>query len=317
MVQVERRETPYGRLDCTITLPKSSPKSPSTTTAASCFSLRRAILFDESTPENIASTNEAACFIPNWPHIYILQWAREYQKDGGGENKLVMDLAVAQYQRRALGILTHMVFGAYADKSVMNIYASWWCDGAIIIRQYLMLDLMQPRLAVQFYLFLRMVLSQTRSNQSEFASLIEDKVRAAQSAYEGTWKAPQESESIPETRETDDLDDSSSDAPSSSGEYEDSDNAQEDSDDENMKSTTGGLIQDKGECKRGTESLKQEDMIVDSSGRRSMSPTAAELDRVKRQRLDCWTGTPPTVAEWIQSSTCKLGLPALLTSTQR
>ncbi|KDQ11925.1 hypothetical protein BOTBODRAFT_432318 [Botryobasidium botryosum FD-172 SS1] len=82
------------------------------------------------------------------------------------------------------------------------------------------LDLKRPSFAVQFFMFLRMVLSQTRLNQSEFEELSEEKLRAAQATYSGSWKSPP-------AADDDDLYDNSSDE-SSGGDSDDDDVQEED-----------------------------------------------------------------------------------------
>ncbi|KDQ11928.1 hypothetical protein BOTBODRAFT_46171 [Botryobasidium botryosum FD-172 SS1] len=203
--------------ECTITLPNTEPRFPAATTASGCLFLCQTSLSKDNAPENITAAKESTCFNFQWPHLYILQFACEYKLEEGSEvrNQLTMDLAVAQYQRRSLGILGHVVYGACAARGVVRIYASWWYKNNIKIIELMSLDLKRPDCAVRFFMFLRMVLSQTRLNQSEFEELSEEKLRAAQATYSGSWKSPP-------AADDDDLCDTSSDE-SSGGDSDDDD----------------------------------------------------------------------------------------------
>lgn len=190
-----------------LSLPRSSTNLEQPTMMAASAALITLVDFFSKDPR--FDVMEEASIAPAWTpdyHLHILHWAAEHGEESS--HNLMLDLVAAQYQRRALGLLDHYVFGAAGDKANLRVYAAWWDASSntvslcrftasvslnfaqISIKSFAKFDMSSPLDAVRFFLLLHWIAQQAQAIASDLEKLTVASVASAQEKYAGSWKAP-------------------------------------------------------------------------------------------------------------------------------
>ncbi|OBZ68691.1 hypothetical protein A0H81_11031 [Grifola frondosa] len=105
-------------------------------------------------------------------------------------NQVIMDLATAQSQRRALGFKDDIIFGVAGARGEAAVLSSWWEDGRIRYTQHENRILTDPAQFVQFYVFLCKLADHAQKHlQAAVVDLHSPKYRA-ETLKANTWRAP-------------------------------------------------------------------------------------------------------------------------------
>jgi len=175
------------RTECTLAIPRStwtglSPGHSATADTVAYF--HRTNFFKGASVE---MRDECSFMTERTVALDMPHWCCEYKPTV--PNALCFSLGAAQYQRRALGIRSHLVFGGGCSQGVMDTYAAWWDNDFIVISPYYRFDSTKPIEAVQFFLFLRSIMIYGESLATEFASLSVTQFIGAR-PITASWRTP-------------------------------------------------------------------------------------------------------------------------------
>ncbi|KDQ16603.1 hypothetical protein BOTBODRAFT_53725 [Botryobasidium botryosum FD-172 SS1] len=149
---------PYQRLECSLPLPRRANfhlSGPATTVADTCiFYKAPGSVHNRDSEQKDHLVNIVS------PSLYILQWVCEYHQDlSVAKEKAMLDMLIAQQQRRSLGLLDHIIFGTYVSTiGAVSVCASWRDDHNMVAFHTLAeMDLKDPLDTLRFCLYLKSV----------------------------------------------------------------------------------------------------------------------------------------------------------------